>query len=66
MNDDLMTTVEAAAELKLKPATLECWRWAGTGPEYVKINRAVRYKKSKLDEFINRNCFTSTTQQQAA
>jgi hypothetical protein len=39
-----------AAAIEVSPAYLERGRWAGYGPEYLKVGRLVRYrKKSVLD-----------------
>ena len=35
--------------------TLRNWRFAGVGPKYRKINRAVYYRLSDLDEFMDRH-----------
>lgn len=39
----LLDEYEAADALGLKPPTLRRWRWAGKGPEFLKIGKAVRY-----------------------
>ena len=48
---DYMTTVEAAAYLKLSRQFLEAARYRGdgSGPPYIKLERAVRYRRSALD-----------------
>jgi len=61
-----LTTPEAAAYLNLQPTTLEQWRWNGKGPEFIKLGRCVRYRKTGLDAFMNARAFTSTTEAQAA
>ena len=44
MNEiELLTESEAAELLRLKPKTLARWRWAGTGPRFLKVGGAVRY-----------------------
>ncbi|MBJ6751354.1 helix-turn-helix domain-containing protein [Geomonas anaerohicana] len=60
-----LTTPEAAAYLKVKPATLEQWRWNGRGPRFAKIGRSVRYRMSDLDAFLDARVFGSTTEAQA-
>jgi hypothetical protein len=52
--DVYMTTDEAAAYLKLAPQTLEAARYKadGSGPPYVKLPRAVRYRRSQLDAWM--------------
>jgi len=56
----LLTTPEAANLLGLKPETLEIWRWAGRGPNFYKLGRAVRYKQADLDAFIDAGYRLST------
>jgi len=66
MDEALMTTRQAADFLGVKETTLEQWRWNGKGPEFCKLNRAVRYRRSAVDAFANARTFTSTTEAQAA
>ena len=51
---DYMTTMEAAAYLKLSRQFLEAARYRGdgSGPSYLKIGRAVRYRKPVLDAWM--------------
>lgn len=60
-----LKTEEAAEFLQVKPATLEQWRWNGKGPQFIKMGRAVRYRKVDLDAFIEARIFSSTTEAQA-
>lgn len=53
--DQILTTAEAAAYLRLPKGTLEVWRQRGQGPRYSKIGRCVRYRQSQLDEFMVEN-----------
>ena len=47
--------------LGVSPLTLERWRWAGTGPEYVKVSgRAIRYPEDRLKKFIDDRLRRST------
>ena len=48
----LLTEQEAAQHLSLAVKTLQRWRWAGKGPQFVKIGAAVRYEVADLDAFI--------------
>mgnify|MGYP002795039107 CR=1 FL=1 len=61
-----LKTEEAAAFLQVKPATLEQWRWSGKGPLFVKLGRAVIYRKVDLDDFVSARVFGSTTEAQQA
>ena len=51
---DYMTTIEAAAYLKLSRQFLEAARYRGdgSGPPYIKLDRAVRYRRSVLDQWM--------------
>ncbi|MFZ5564615.1 MAG: helix-turn-helix transcriptional regulator [Thermodesulfobacteriota bacterium] len=48
----LLTTVEAAEFLRIKPNTVEVWRTQGRGPRFVKLGGAVRYRTADLEAFI--------------
>ncbi len=65
MSSTLLTTEQAAEYLCLSTNTLARFRCEGTGPTYVKAGpgkRArVRYKKSDLDAYIERQRRTSTS-----
>ncbi len=60
-----MTTKQAAALLGLKPNTLEIWRLRGCGPRFVKLNRAVRYRLTDLESFVEAQTRQSTSQKPA-
>ena len=49
---EYLSTMQAAAYLGLSRQQLEIWRSKGGGPRYVKLDHAVRYKRSSLDEFM--------------
>lgn len=49
--DTYLREDQAANYLGLRAATLTRWRWAGKGPRFFKIGRAVRYKQTDLDAF---------------
>jgi len=48
----VLTTTEAAAYLGLAISTLNKWRCYGEGPHFIKLGRAVRYKREDLDSFV--------------
>jgi hypothetical protein len=48
----LVKEADAARILCLEVTTLRRWRWAGTGPNYIKIGAAVRYDEQDLKDFI--------------
>ena len=51
-NKTFLDTIEAAQYLGLQKTTLEAWRCRGNGPQFVKLNRAVRYRQADLDAWI--------------
>lgn len=52
---DIMTTAQAADYLQLAEQTLEGWRRKRTGPPFIRIKRAVRYRKSDIDTWLEAN-----------
>jgi predicted DNA-binding transcriptional regulator AlpA len=56
----LLLPEEAAKILKLSMSWLAKARMDGTGPEFVKFGRAVRYKQSSLLKFIHEQSRTNT------
>ena len=53
----MLNTKEAAAFLKLHPVYLASLRPRGTGPSFHKLGRAVRYRQSDLDAWVNARRF---------
>ena len=51
-SDLFLTRTDAAKFLNLKRCTLEAWAIRGGGPAFVKFGRAVRYRISDLEKFI--------------
>jgi hypothetical protein len=51
---EYMTTVEAAAYIKMSRQFLEAARYRGdgSGPAYIKVGRSVRYRKPVLDAWM--------------
>ncbi|MCK0105645.1 Helix-turn-helix domain protein [Marinobacter litoralis] len=63
MNKALFTTKEAAELLGVSKAFLERDRWAGARVPFVKVgSRAVRYRLSDLESYIERQIRHSTSQ----
>ena len=48
----LLNEKEVLDTLKVKVAKPRRWRWAGRGPEFLKIEHVVRYDPADLDAFI--------------
>ena len=47
-----LTTEQAAQYLALSTSTLNKWRCYGTGPKFLKLGRAVRYRRLDLDAWL--------------
>jgi predicted DNA-binding transcriptional regulator AlpA len=60
-NERYYSPKDAAAYLRTSPSTLAKRRLYGTGPRYCRIGRAIRYRKSDLDEFMAVNTVSSTS-----
>lgn len=65
LNDELLTETQAAlylgnTEQPFAIRTLQRWRVESFGPKFIKLGKSVRYKKSELDNFINK-CVRSST-----
>lgn len=60
LQDELLTTREAAALLKVAPGTLEVWRSSKRYPlPFVRVGRAVRYSRAACFEFLKRRTFNA-------
>ena len=62
---DILDTSEAAARVRLSKPTLERLRLTGNGPAFVKLGRAVRYRKADLDDWLASRLVRSTSQEVA-
>ena len=65
MNDfenALLDEREASTYLKISPRTVQSWRLTGDGPQFVKIGRVVRYRRSDLDAYITSRIVANTAQ----
>lgn len=49
---EYLSTEQVAAYLGMSRQWLEIGRHKGYGPPYIKLGRAVRYKRSALDEWM--------------
>ncbi|TPN58641.1 helix-turn-helix domain-containing protein [Mesorhizobium sp. B1-1-9] len=57
----MLRTDGAALHVGLSVSTLEKLRLTGDGPEYIKLGRAVVYKSSDLDAWMESNRRKSTS-----
>lgn len=48
----VMNVQQAAEYLGLAVSTLNKWRCHGGGPVFIKMGRAVRYRRQDLDQFV--------------
>lgn len=48
-----LNPADAAFYLGLSHKQLEAWRHRGDGPAYTKLDRAIRYKRQDLDDFMS-------------
>lgn len=55
-----MNTRDAAEYLGLSHHTLNQWRHQGRGPFFVRMGRAIRYRKSDLDSYLEESIRRST------
>ena len=62
--DLVLTTKEAAADLKVSESFLAKARMRGTGPAFIQIGRAVRYSRTALETYKSLQTRISTSQQQ--
>lgn len=50
----LLNEIEVGEWLGYKPATVRRWRQKGTGPKFLKLGTAVRYREADVMEWIER------------
>ena len=62
----LMSEQEAADLLCISFRTLQAWRVRGGGPRFCKVGRAVRYRLSDLDVWLEKQSRGSTSDVVAA
>lgn len=49
---EYLTGDQAATYIGMDRRSLDRWRQVGGGPAYTKLDRAVRYRRADLDEFM--------------
>ena len=57
--DALIAEVQAADFLRISIRTLQAWRCRGAGPAFVRVGRAIRYRRRDLLAWIEVNTVTS-------
>ena len=54
VDDDLLTMAEVAAIVRAPVATLRYWRHLGTGPRSFRVGRGVRYWRTDVTSWLER------------
>jgi predicted DNA-binding transcriptional regulator AlpA len=54
VDDDLLTMAEVAAIVRAPVATLRYWRHLGTGPHSFRVGRGVRYWRTEVTTWLQR------------
>lgn len=57
-----LDTNEAAIRTGLSPVTLRKMRLNGTGPRFLKLGRAVRYRETDIEAWLNARVAFSTSE----
>jgi predicted DNA-binding transcriptional regulator AlpA len=55
LNDALLNEVHAAELLGISVRTLQSWRTRRAGPAFVRVGRAIRYRRRDLIAWIDAN-----------
>lgn len=55
MHHPLLIEKEAAAFLKISPETLKKFRYKRVGPDYIKVQRNIRYSMEALQRYLDGN-----------
>lgn len=66
--ENLLTTVQAAEMLGLKPQTLRLWRYHGKGPHYFRYggpNSPAYYSPGDIHEWLQKRRYGSTSEESA-
>lgn len=63
--DALLDTAQLAAETATTVEFWEALRTKGGGPDFIKVGRLVRYRRSAVDAWFSRRTVQSTTQARA-
>lgn len=61
MSDELLTATQVAVEYQKSEGSLANMRSAGIGPEFVKVGRSVRYRRSAVEAWVAACTETSAT-----
>ncbi len=65
--DHLLTSIQTAELIGIKPQTLRSWRLYGKGPQYVRLGDSpkarVGYFESDILDWLNARKFSSTSEE---
>lgn len=61
MNTDFLTAPDVAELLKVRRQTLAVWRIKGLGPTFIKVGRAVRYRRADVDRWLDDRAMRHTS-----
>lgn len=53
MPTQLLTDLQVADEYGINVLTLRDWRWLRVGLPYVKVGRAVRYRRTDIERYLD-------------
>ena len=62
----ILDTDQAAQYLGLAKSTVEKMRVYGGGPNFLKLNRSVRYRAEDLDDWLRANIVSNTSERAAS
>ena len=49
---DLLDTPTLATELNASEPTIISWRRLGTGPDFIRVGRMIRYRRTDVDRWL--------------
>jgi predicted DNA-binding transcriptional regulator AlpA len=61
LHDPILTPEQVAAMFGLSPRTIEGWRQAGKGPEFIELGKNVAYRLSAVEAFVAKQTRTIST-----
>ncbi len=50
--EPLLSEPQAARILNVSIRTLQAWRCAAKGPPFIRVGRAIRYRRSDLEQYL--------------
>lgn len=60
-DDPLLTEVDAARVLSLSSRTLQAWRAKPFGPRFIRVGRAIRYRRQDIEEWVSEQTVRPTS-----